>query len=71
VDGWEFKCLEFKHGHGDLHKECVGNFMQYYFEKLVIKQVIDNISNGVPCLVWKKNGNRFVGEEKGVLHPGK
>lgn len=69
VDGWEFKCLEFKHGHGDLTlKSALETSCNIYFEKLGYQTGIDNISKwGSLFGLGRKTGIDLLGEEKGVL----
>ncbi|HEY9060320.1 MAG TPA: penicillin-binding protein 2 [Pseudobacteroides sp.] len=69
IDGWEFKCLERKYGHGDLTlKSAMETSCNIYFEKLGVMTGIDNISKwGSMFGLGRKTGIDLKDESKGVL----
>lgn len=67
--GWMFKCLEYKHGHGNLTlKRAMETSCNIYFEKVGCEAGIDNISKwGTLFGLGKRTGIDLKDESKGVL----
>ncbi|KNY27087.1 penicillin-binding protein 2 [Pseudobacteroides cellulosolvens] len=69
ADGWMFKCLEYKHGHGNLTlKRAMETSCNIYFEQVGCEAGIDNISKwGTMFGLGKRTGIDLKDESKGVL----